>query len=178
MWTLYEVTQYDLMVEFVCWYYLYRICTLCRVILLSWTVYCIISSWTCILYVWIKGILFLGGAYCHDTVSRLVLYCSCAVTGYCYILNNFVVYREPYVIVPFECALDARMRVIGQAPCIDVARFPGARVRLSREDESVYWLEFVLYRTLVWPGVSGWYLSAACNGAVVAEVFIPAFGQR
>jgi len=49
--TLYEVTQFNLMVEFVCWYYLYHICILCRVILLSWTVYCIISSWTCILCV-------------------------------------------------------------------------------------------------------------------------------
>ena len=28
------------------------------------------------------------------------------------------------------------------------------------------------------PGVSGCDLSAACIGAVVAEVFIPAFGQR
>ena len=39
-------------------------------------------------------------------------------------------------------------------------------------------LKFVLYGTLVVPGVSGCDLSAACIGAVVAEVFIPAFGQR
>ena len=47
-----------------------------------------------------------------------------------------------------------------------------ARVRVS------VLLEFVLYRTLVVPGVSGCDLSAAYNGAVVAEGFIPAFGQR
>ena len=28
------------------------------------------------------------------------------------------------------------------------------------------------------PGVSGCYMSAAYNGAVVAEVLLPAFGQR
>jgi len=38
--------------------------------------------------------------------------------------------------------------------------------------------EFVLYRALVLPGVSGCCMSAAYNGAVVAEVLIPAFGQR
>ena len=59
-----------------------------------------------------------GGTGCHDTVSRLVLCCSCAVTGYFYILNNFVVYREPHLIGPFECAVYARMRVIGQAPLL------------------------------------------------------------
>jgi len=37
---------------------------------------------------------------------------------------------------------------------------------------------FVECRTLVVPGVSSCDLSAACIGAVVAEVFIPAFGQR
>jgi len=37
---------------------------------------------------------------------------------------------------------------------------------------------FVECRTLVVPGVSGCDLSAACISEVVAEVFIPAFGQR
>jgi len=48
---------------------------------------------------------------------------------------------------------------------------------VARGRDSVL-LEFVLYRALVLPGVSGCCMSAAYNGAVVAEVFIPAFGQR
>ena len=115
---------------------------------------------------------------CHDTVSRLVLYCSWVVTGYLYILSNFVVYRPPHVIGPFVCEVSAWRRVIGQAllygsgaffwcPCPLVARVPVSVL-----------LKFVLYGTLVVPGVSGCDLSAACIGAVVAEVFIPAFGQR
>ena len=52
---------------------------------------------------------------CHNTVSRLVL-CRGLVIGYSYILNNFVVYREPHLIGPFECAVYARKRAIGQAP--------------------------------------------------------------
>ena len=75
---------------------------------------------------------------CHDTVSRLVLYCSSAMTVYLYILNNSVVYREPHVIGPFECAVYARKRAIGQHPCIDVARFQLPVLVLSREDESFY----------------------------------------
>ena len=68
---------------------------------------------------------------CHDTVSRLVL-------AYSYILNYFVVYRESHLIGPFECAVYARKRAIGQHPCIDVARFSGARVGLSRDITSQY----------------------------------------
>ena len=68
--------------------------------------------------------------------------------------------------------------MIGQTPLCGGGAFSRcvcplvARVRVS------VLLEFVLYRTLVVPGVSGCDLSAAYNGAVVAEVFIPAFGQR
>ena len=58
--------------------------------------------------------------------------------GYLYILNNFVVYREPRVIGPFECAVYARKRAIGQHPCIDVARFQLPVLVLSPEDESFY----------------------------------------
>ena len=43
--------------------------------------------------------------------------------GYFYILNNFVVYREPHLIGPFECAVYARKRAIGPAPLYYVARF-------------------------------------------------------
>ena len=72
---------------------------------------------------------------CHDTVSRLVLCCRCLVIGYFYILDNFVVYREPHLIGPFECAVYARKRAIGQHPCIDVARFE-VPVLLCRESTS------------------------------------------
>ena len=54
--------------------------------------------------------------HCHDTVSRLVVCCRCVVTGYFYILDNFVSYTEPRLIGPFECAVYARMRAIGLAP--------------------------------------------------------------
>ena len=57
-----------------------------------------------------------GASKCHDTVSRLVLCRRCLVIGYSYILNNFVVYRERHLIGPFECAVYARKRPIGQAP--------------------------------------------------------------
>ena len=50
-------------------------------------------------------------SHCHDTVSRLVVCCRCVVTGYFYILDNFVSYREPYLIGPFECAVYARIDV-------------------------------------------------------------------
>ena len=113
-------------------------------------------------------------SHCHDTVSRLVVCCRCVVTGYFYILDNFVSYREPYLIGPFECAVYARMPStpvltwrVWRCPCWFVAR----------GRDSVL-LEFVLYRALVLPGVSGCCMSAAYNGAVVAEVLIPAFGQR
>ena len=58
--------------------------------------------------------------------------------GYFYILDYFVSYREPHLIGPFECTIYARMRAIGQHPCIDVARFSGARVGLSRDITSQY----------------------------------------
>ena len=95
-------------------------------------------------------------AHCHDTVSRLILYCSWVVTGYLYILSNFVVYRTPHLIGPFECEVSAWRRVIGQTPLCGGGAFFSrcvcplvARVRVS------LLLEFVPYRTLVLPGDSG-----------------------
>ena len=73
---------------------------------------------------------------CHETVSRLVLYCSWVVTGYLYILSNFVVYRTPHLIGPFECEVSAWRRVIGQAPLCGRGAFFPARVPACRESAS------------------------------------------
>jgi len=82
------------------------------------------------------------------------------------------------LIGPFECAVYARMRVIGQAPLYWRGAFFWCPCPFDARARVSVLLEFVPYRTLVLPGDSGWYSSAAYNGAVVAEMFIPAFGQR
>ena len=51
---------------------------------------------------------------------------------------NFVVYREPHLTGPFECAVYARKRPIGQAPLYRRGAIWDARVALSREYQSVY----------------------------------------
>ena len=61
---------------------------------------------------------------------------------------------------------------------MDVARFSRCPCRLVARVRVIILLEFIVCRTLVVPGVSGCDFSAACIGAVVAKVFIPAFGQR
>ena len=73
---------------------------------------------------------------CHDTVSRLVLYCSWVVTGYLYILSNFVVYRTPHLIGQFECEVSAWRRVIGQTPLCGGGAFFPVRVPACRESTS------------------------------------------
>ena len=59
------------------------------------------------------------------------------MTGYLYILSNFVVYRAPHLIGPFECEVSAWRRVIGQTPLYGGgAFFFPVRVPACRESAS------------------------------------------
>ena len=71
----------------------------------------------------------------YGITPRIMLYC--AVTGYFYILNNFVVYREPHLIGPFEYEVSAWRPLIGQTLVCDVARFSRCLSR-CRENASHY----------------------------------------
>ena len=100
------------------------------------------------------------------------------MTGYLYILSNFVVYRTPHLIGQFECEVSAWRRVIGQTPLCGGGAFFPVRVPACRESASQCLVGARTVQNSRGARSSRLYLSAAYNGAVVAEVFIPAFGQR
>ena len=58
------------------------------------------------------------------------------MTGYLYILSNFVVYRPPHVIGPFVCEVSAWRRVIGQALLYGSGAFFLVPVPAGRESAS------------------------------------------
>ena len=68
---------------------------------------------------------------------------------------------------------------LAKHPCMDLVRFSGARARWSREWQSVScWSSYCIELSWCQELVVVISVLPVCIGAVVAEVFIPAFGQR